>query len=399
MAGQRRRIRSVRREQHVAAREERTRAAGAAEDAIERGHDRCGRGIDFELRAKSGVRDGHHQSSGHPVPRRVAEQHRRSAVGQRYEIVDITTHRVRDAIERRDVPLLALRHLLRNQTGLQIARELQLIAKLHLVDQLHRQEHGHHQEGPRDLDERPERRALHRVKDREEPEKEGHEGKREEDAAMRRESFREAIEHGADGADPAADALRLRIDRRTMLGGEHLLRLRPLQGIEVGHVVRLERVDGISAEVQPVAEQCHGGIVRMSTSGVLREARRRDLVLESARLRASYTSRMRPSLLVVLIAAALAGGAQELPFTQFAPSGQALPLPSASVQKIIQDDQGYIWMGFYTTGIARYDGRDMESYGVSDGLPDPLVRELAEDASHRLWVATEAGLVVSEKPL
>jgi signal transduction histidine kinase/CheY-like chemotaxis protein/ligand-binding sensor domain-containing protein len=108
---------------------------------------------------------------------------------------------------------------------------------------------------------------------------------------------------------------------------------------------------------------------------------------------------MRLRLLVVLLAAALSAGAQELPFTHFAPGGQALPLPSASVQKVIQDHQGYIWLGFYSTGIARYDGRSMETYGVADGLIDPTVREIVEDAAHRLWVATEAGLVASEKPL
>ncbi|HYC61074.1 MAG TPA: response regulator [Thermoanaerobaculia bacterium] len=108
---------------------------------------------------------------------------------------------------------------------------------------------------------------------------------------------------------------------------------------------------------------------------------------------------MRSSLLCVLLAVSLGGRAQELPFTHFAPSGQASPLPSASVQKIIQDHQGSIWMAFYFTGIARYDGRSMETYGIADGLPDPLVRELVEDASHRLWVATEAGLAVSQKKL
>jgi signal transduction histidine kinase/CheY-like chemotaxis protein/ligand-binding sensor domain-containing protein len=108
---------------------------------------------------------------------------------------------------------------------------------------------------------------------------------------------------------------------------------------------------------------------------------------------------MRPGLLCLMLAAALAVGAQELPFTHFAPGGQALPLPSASVQKIIQDHQGYIWMALYSTGIARYDGRSMETYGTKDGLIDPTVREIVEDVSHRLWVATEAGLVVSEKPL
>jgi signal transduction histidine kinase/CheY-like chemotaxis protein/ligand-binding sensor domain-containing protein len=103
--------------------------------------------------------------------------------------------------------------------------------------------------------------------------------------------------------------------------------------------------------------------------------------------------------LALLLAGAVSLGAQELPFTHFVSGGHSTPLPSASVQKIIQDHQGYIWFAFYSTGIARYDGRAMESYSVADGLADLTVREIVEDASHRLWVASEAGLVVSTKPL
>jgi len=93
--------------------------------------------------------------------------------------------------------------------------------------------------------------------------------------------------------------------------------------------------------------------------------------------------------------------AQELPFTHFAPGGgpSAAPLPSASVQKIIQDHQGFIWLAFYSTGIARYDGHSMETYGVADGIADPTVREIVEDTTHHLWVGSEAGLVVSNKAL
>ena len=90
---------------------------------------------------------------------------------------------------------------------------------------------------------------------------------------------------------------------------------------------------------------------------------------------------------------------QELPFTHLTPDGGATPLPSASVQKVIQDSQGYIWLGFYSSGVSRYDGHAMESYGVADGLADLTVRELLEDAAHHLWVGSEAGLVVSERPL
>jgi len=104
-------------------------------------------------------------------------------------------------------------------------------------------------------------------------------------------------------------------------------------------------------------------------------------------------------LLVISALIVLRTTAQELPFTHFTPEDQATPLPSASVQKIMQDHQGYIWFGFFSSGIVRFDGHSMERYGVGDGLADYTVREIVEDASHRLWVGTEAGLVVSEKPL
>jgi signal transduction histidine kinase/DNA-binding response OmpR family regulator/ligand-binding sensor domain-containing protein len=90
---------------------------------------------------------------------------------------------------------------------------------------------------------------------------------------------------------------------------------------------------------------------------------------------------------------------QELPFTHLTPDGGAAPLPSASVQKVIQDSQGFIWLGFYSSGVSRYDGHTMENYGVADGLADLTVREVLEDASHHLWVGSEAGLVVSDRPL
>ena len=91
--------------------------------------------------------------------------------------------------------------------------------------------------------------------------------------------------------------------------------------------------------------------------------------------------------------------AQELPFTHFTPSDQVYPLPSASVQKITQDHLGYIWFGFYSTGVTRYDGHSMENYTEADGLGDLTIRELAEDGSHHLWIGSEAGLVVSAQPL
>jgi len=91
--------------------------------------------------------------------------------------------------------------------------------------------------------------------------------------------------------------------------------------------------------------------------------------------------------------------AQELPFTHFTPSDQVSPLSSASVQKIVQDHLGYIWFAFYSSGLTRYDGHAMENYGTADGIADLTAREIVEDSDHHLWVGSEAGLVISEKPL
>jgi signal transduction histidine kinase/DNA-binding response OmpR family regulator/ligand-binding sensor domain-containing protein len=101
-------------------------------------------------------------------------------------------------------------------------------------------------------------------------------------------------------------------------------------------------------------------------------------------------------LVSLLLVVSLHG--QELPFTHFTPNDQ-VPLSSASVQKIVQDHEGFIWFGFYSSGLARYDGHSMEAYGLADGLGDLTVRELIEDSAHHLWVGSESGLVVSGKPL
>jgi signal transduction histidine kinase/DNA-binding response OmpR family regulator/ligand-binding sensor domain-containing protein len=101
--------------------------------------------------------------------------------------------------------------------------------------------------------------------------------------------------------------------------------------------------------------------------------------------------------LAALLSLPLSG--QELPFTHFTPNDQVSPLSSASVQKILQDHLGYIWFAFYSSGLTRYDGHSMENYGTADGIADLTAREIVEDSSHHLWVGSEAGLVVSEKPL
>jgi methyl-accepting chemotaxis protein/ligand-binding sensor domain-containing protein len=65
----------------------------------------------------------------------------------------------------------------------------------------------------------------------------------------------------------------------------------------------------------------------------------------------------------------------------------------------MQDRDGYIWFGFYSAGVARYDGASLERYDLADGLPDSTVRQVVQDREGYLWVGVESGLVVSERPL
>ncbi len=74
-------------------------------------------------------------------------------------------------------------------------------------------------------------------------------------------------------------------------------------------------------------------------------------------------------------------------------------MPSSSVQTVFQDELGFIWMGFFSSGLARYDGRELETFGMADGLLDATVREVLEDREGFLWVGSETGVVVSDRPL
>ena len=111
---------------------------------------------------------------------------------------------------------------------------------------------------------------------------------------------------------------------------------------------------------------------------------------------------MKPLLLFIVAFSVLlpgVSGGQVLPFTHYTPENELNPLPSAEVTQVYQDELGYMWFAVYSSGIVRYDGVNMAVYGLDEGLADLYVWDLNEDAAGRLWVSSNAGLVVSEKPL
>jgi signal transduction histidine kinase/ligand-binding sensor domain-containing protein len=95
----------------------------------------------------------------------------------------------------------------------------------------------------------------------------------------------------------------------------------------------------------------------------------------------------------------LTAGGQVLPFTHYTPDNELNPLPSAEVLKVFQDSEGFIWFTVYTSGVVRYNGVDLKVYGLDDGLTDLTVWDMIEDPAGRLWVSSNGGVVVSEKPL
>ena len=72
-------------------------------------------------------------------------------------------------------------------------------------------------------------------------------------------------------------------------------------------------------------------------------------------------------------------------------------LPQISVQAIVQDQQGYIWVATQA-GVARFDGIRFTTYSpeTHPELPGVLSRSLLVDSSGRVWIGTYKGLAVFE---
>jgi ligand-binding sensor domain-containing protein len=69
-------------------------------------------------------------------------------------------------------------------------------------------------------------------------------------------------------------------------------------------------------------------------------------------------------------------------------------LSQSTVMSILQDAQGYLWLGTQS-GLDRYDGYSIREYrrqrGYSAGLASDYIWAIAEDDHNNLWLATEGG--------
>lgn len=66
-------------------------------------------------------------------------------------------------------------------------------------------------------------------------------------------------------------------------------------------------------------------------------------------------------------------------------------LSSSSINVMLQDHQGYMWLGT-NDGLNRYDGRSFTIYRKSSGLLSNSILDLYQSDGDTLWVSTEKGL-------
>ncbi|MDD3078558.1 MAG: two-component regulator propeller domain-containing protein [Paludibacter sp.] len=102
-------------------------------------------------------------------------------------------------------------------------------------------------------------------------------------------------------------------------------------------------------------------------------------------------------LLIVLFGLWGPAKSNELKFEQFSLNNK---LPSNSVVRIYNDNEGFIWFGT-KDGLCRFDGYDIKVFRSSAITPGKLVSNeiqcMAEDKTGKLWVGTLEGVEILDK--
>ena len=94
-----------------------------------------------------------------------------------------------------------------------------------------------------------------------------------------------------------------------------------------------------------------------------------------------------------LLLAVRPASAQQVYLRQFGPAESFRP---AFVYALLQDRQGYLWLGT-GEGLVRYDGTQFTTFSRKDGLAEDFVVSLREDAGGQLWVGHYQGGISVKK--
>ena len=68
---------------------------------------------------------------------------------------------------------------------------------------------------------------------------------------------------------------------------------------------------------------------------------------------------------------------------------------SQDINSLLEDEDGYLWVGTWQGGLNRYDPEtgEIRYYGIEDGLPSPSIQGILEDEQNNvLWLSTFRGL-------
>lgn len=85
--------------------------------------------------------------------------------------------------------------------------------------------------------------------------------------------------------------------------------------------------------------------------------------------------------------------AQQFQFSNF---GLNDGLAQSQIYCILEDSQGYLWMGTNGGGLSRFNGLEFETFTEDNGLTSNYILSLVLDEKQRLWVGTQSGLCVLE---
>ncbi len=67
-------------------------------------------------------------------------------------------------------------------------------------------------------------------------------------------------------------------------------------------------------------------------------------------------------------------------------------LPRSRVNMLLEDGDGYLWIGTHGGGLARFDGHEFKVYTTRDGLSSNIVQYLKLDSKQNLWIVNPLGI-------
>ncbi len=112
---------------------------------------------------------------------------------------------------------------------------------------------------------------------------------------------------------------------------------------------------------------------------------------------ARHLTSLRSAALALVLALVVSPARAEQPPMVFTHLKTEDGLSQASVNDILQDSQGFIWLAT-ENGLNRYDGHEVRRYyrerSNADGLASDYITALDEDQAGNIWLATEGGGLV-----